>query len=171
MSGITGVYNFHTRAVDPAPLLVLGDALSERGPDGGDGLIDGAVGMVYRAFHTNAELRRERQPLLSRWGHLLCWDGRLDNRDELLPLLKTELRGERTDVSIVLAAYQRWSADFLSRLIGDFALSLWDPLAKALLLARDPFGVRPLYYFRNNDEFIWSSTVTSLLALPAIDIE
>src|SRR5689334_14271672 len=171
MSGIAGVYNFQTRAVEPPPLLVLGSALSERGPDGGDGIIDGAVGMVYRAFHTNAESRREQQPLLARSGHLLCWDGRLDNRDELLPLLKTELRGERTDVSIVLAAYQRWGADFLSHVIGDFALSLWNPFEQTLLLARDPFGVRPLYYFHNSDEFIWSSTLASLLALPAIDAE
>ncbi|HEY3582210.1 MAG TPA: asparagine synthase-related protein [Pyrinomonadaceae bacterium] len=159
------------RAVDPAPLLVLGDALTERGPDGGDGIIDGAVGMVYRAFYTNAESRRERQPLLARSGHLLCWDGRLDNRDELLPLLESELRGERTDISVVLVTYQRWGTEFLSRLIGDFALSLWDPFEKTLLLARDPFGVRPLYYFHNNDEFIWSSTLTSLLALPAIRAE
>src|SRR5690349_14874663 len=127
MSGIAGVYNFQTRAVEPAPLLVLGHALSERGPDGGDGIIDGPVGMVYRAFHTTAESRRERQPLLARSGHLLCWDGRLDNRNELLPLLASELRGERTDVSVVLAVYQRWGAEFLSRVIGDFALSLWDP--------------------------------------------
>lgn len=168
MSGIAGVYNFQTRAVDPAPLLVLGETLSERGPDGGDGILDGAIGMIYRAFHTNAESRRERQPLLARSGHLLCWDGRLDNRDDLLPLLANELRGERTDVSVVLAAYQRWGAEFVSRVIGDFALSLWDPFAKTLLLARDPFGVRPLYYFRSNSEVIWSSTLTSLLALPAI---
>src|ERR1043165_6499524 len=171
MSGIAGVYNFHARAVDPAPLLVLGDALSERGPDGGDGIIDGTIGMVYRAFHTNAESRRERQPLLARSGHMLCWDGRLDNRDELLPLLENQLRGERIDVSVVLAAYQGWGPNFLSRLIGDFALSLWEPFEKTLMLARDPFGVRPLYYFHNNDEFIWSSTLTSLLALPAISAE
>src|ERR1051326_2955284 len=143
MSGIAGVYNFEERQVDPAQLLVLGSGLTERGPDGGNEFIDGPVAMVYRAFHTNAESRRERQPLLSRSGHLLCWDGRLDNRDELLPLLENELRGERTDVSVVLAAYQRWSTNFLSRLIGDFALSLWDPFKKTLMLARDPFGVRP----------------------------
>src|SRR5690242_21666453 len=112
MSGIAGVYNFHTRAVDPAPLLVLGNALSERGPDGGNGIIDGPVGMVYRAFHTNAESRRERQPLFSRSGHLLCWDGRLDNRDELLRILESELRADRTDVALVCAAYQKWATDF-----------------------------------------------------------
>jgi asparagine synthase (glutamine-hydrolysing) len=171
MSGIAGVYNFQARPDNRAQLLVLGDALTERGPDGGNGIVAGPIGMLYRAFHTNAQSRREQQPLLSRFGHLLCWDGRLDNRDELLPLLESELRRDRTDVALVFAAYQKWNTDFLSRLIGDFALSLWDPLNKTLLLARDPFGVRPLYYFHNDDQFVWSSTLTSLLALPAIAAE
>ena len=171
MSGIAGFYNSQAKQVDPVQLLVLGSALAARGPDGGDEIVAGPIGMVYRAFHTNAESRRERQPLLSRQGHLLCWDGRLDNRDELLRLLESELRGDRTDVSLVLAAYRKWNTDFLSHLIGDFALSLWDPFLKTLVLARDPFGVRPLYYFHDNDEFIWSSTLTSLLALASIDAE
>src|ERR1051326_1568397 len=141
MSGIAGVYNFEERQVDPAQLLVLGSGLTERGPDGGNEFIDGPVAMVYRAFHTNAESRRERQPLLSRSGHLLCWDGRLDNRAELLRRLESKPREDRTDVALVFAAWQKWNADFLSYLIGDFALSLWDPFGKTLLLARDPFGV------------------------------
>jgi asparagine synthase (glutamine-hydrolysing) len=171
MSGIAGIYHFEGAQPDPEQLLVLGDALNERGPDGGNEILDGSVGMVYRAFHTNAESRRERQPLVSRFGHILCWDGRLDNRDDLLCVLDSELRGDRTDAGLVLAAYEKWGAEFLARIIGDFALSLWDPLHQTLILARDPFGVRPLYYFRNNEELIWSSTQTSLLALRAIDAE
>jgi asparagine synthase (glutamine-hydrolysing) len=169
MSGIAGIYNFETRQVDPWQLTVLSQALAERGPDGGSELITARVAMVHRAFRTTAEARRERQPLISVWGHVLCWDGRLDNRDELLTLFAGEC--DRTDTGLVLAAYQKWGTDFLSRIIGDFALSLWDPSQQTLLLARDPFGVRPLYYCQNNDELIWSSTLTSLLALPDIEVE
>lgn len=169
MSGIAGIYNFETRPVNPWLLTILSQALAERGPDGGNEIITGRVAMSYRAFHTTAESRRERQPLVSIWGHTLCWDGRLDNRDELLALFANDC--DRTDAGLVLAAYQKWGADFLPRLIGDFALSLWDPSVQTLMLARDPFGVRPLYYFQNNDELIWSSTLTSLLALPGIDVE
>jgi asparagine synthetase B (glutamine-hydrolysing) len=89
MSAIAGIYEFEARPVDLERLLVLGDALIERGPDGGDVAAAGTVGMVYRAFHTNAESRGESQPLLSRSGQMLCWDGRLDNRDELAPLLRS----------------------------------------------------------------------------------
>jgi len=171
MSGIAGIYQFEAQPVDPGELLTLGSALAERGPDGGNEILDGAIGMSYRAFRTNAESRHERQPLLSQAGQILCWDGRLDNRDDLLPLLEEAIRGDRTDASFVLAAYQKWGAEFLSRLIGDFALSLWDARLQVLILARDPFGARPLYYFRGQNKLIWSSTLTSLLALSAIDLE
>ena len=169
MSGIAGIYNFETKSVDPWHLAVLSQALAERGPDGGSERITGRVAMAYRAFHTTAESRRESQPLVSVWGHTLCWDGRLDNRDELLALFANEC--DRTDAGLVLAAYQKWGAEFLARIIGDFALALWDPSQQTLVLARDPFGVRPLYYFQNNQELVWSSTLTSLLALPNIDAE
>jgi asparagine synthase (glutamine-hydrolysing) len=169
MSGIAGIYNFETKPIDPWQLSVLSEALAERGPDGGNELITERVAMAYRAFHTTAESRRERQPLVSVFGHILCWDGRLDNRDELLELFANECN--RTDAGLVFAAYQKWGADFLSRIIGDFALSLWDPSIQTLLLARDLFGVRPLYYFQNNEELVWSSTLTSLLALPGLNVE
>lgn len=169
MSGIAGIYNFETGPVDPWRVTVLSQALADRGPDGGNELITGRVAMAYRAFHTTAESRRERQPLVSVWGHTLCWDGRLDNRDEMLGLFADDC--DRTDAGLVLAAYQKWGAAFLARIIGDFALSLWDPSVQTLLLARDPFGVRPLYYFQNHEELIWSSTLTSLLAVPGIDAE
>ncbi len=169
MSGIAGIYNFETRPIDPWQLTVLSQALAERGPDGGSELITGRLAMAYRAFHTTAESRRERQPLVSVWGHVLCWDGRLDNRDELLALFTNEC--DRTDAGLVLAAYQKWGADFLPRISGDFALSLWDPSIQTLLLARDPFGVRRLYFWRDNEQLVWSSTLTSLLALPEIDVQ
>ena len=169
MSGIAGIYNFATKPIDLWQLTVLSQALAERGPDGGSEIITGRVAMVYRAFHTTAESRREGQPMVSVWGQTLCWDGRLDNRDELLELFASEC--DRTDAGLVLAAYAKWGADFLPRIVGDFALSLWDPSIQTLILARDPFGVRPLYYFRNGDELVWSSTLTSLLALPGIETE
>ena len=169
MSGIGGILNFEAQPVDRWRLAVLGSALTERGPDGGDEIVAGPVGMAYRPFHTNAESRCESQPLQSRSGNILCWDGRLDNRDELLALVRGELDGDRTDAALVLAAYEKWGAHFLPRIIGDFALSLWDPSRRTLLLGRDPFGVRPLYYFKTDEELIWSSTLTSLLALPNIE--
>ena len=69
--------------VEDQILTGLREGLAARGPDGGNYIAAGPVGMVYRAFHTNRESRLETQPRVSGYGHILCWDGRLDNREEL----------------------------------------------------------------------------------------
>ena len=171
MSALGGIYNFNDKPVDERMLMALGRELESHGPDGGDAVTSGAIGLVYRAFHTNRKSRMERQPLISTERHILCWDGRLDNRTELISLLAAELHDDRTDAAIALAAYRKWGTDCLVRFVGDFALSLWDPQSRTLLLARDPVGPRPLYYHANTQRVIWSSELMPLLAVPDIDLE
>ena len=171
MSALGGIYNLNDKPVDERVLMALGSELESHGPDGGDAVTLGSVGLVYRAFHTNRESRLERQPLISNERHILCWDGRLDNRSELISLLSSELSHDRSDAAIVLAAFLKWGADCLVRLIGDFALSLWDPKSRTLLLARDAVGPRPLYYHANKDRIVWSSELMPLLGLPDVDLE
>jgi asparagine synthase (glutamine-hydrolysing) len=171
MSALGGIYCFDNRPVDRPPLTGLGEKLSSHGPDGGSEVVSGSIGMVYRAFHTNRESRLEKQPLVSREGHILAWDGRLDNREEMISLLRQELNGDQTDVAIAMAAYLKLGIDFLPRLIGDFALALWEPRTQTLLLARDAVGPRPLYYHANAERIIWSSELMPLLDLAGIEIE
>jgi asparagine synthase (glutamine-hydrolysing) len=171
MSALGGIYYFDNRPVDQYPLISLGEKLSSHGPDGGSEVVSGSIGMVYRAFHTNRESRLEKQPLVSRECALLAWDGRLDNREEMISLLLQELNGDRTDVAIAMAAYLKFGIDFLPRLIGDFALALWDPRTRTLLLARDAVGPRPLYYHANAERIIWSSELMPLLDLAGIELE
>lgn len=163
MSGIGGIYCFEEARVDDAILSALGDGLQRKGPDGRSEYKSGSLAMVYRPFHTNRESRTETQPFVSEQGHVLCWDGRLDNREELIHILRDELRDDHTDVAIVMAAYLKWGADFLPKIIGDFALALWEPLARSLLLARDAIGPRTLYYHKNDDRIVWSTDLASLL--------
>ncbi len=171
MSSLGGIYHFGGAPVDGRLLTALGEGLTARGPDGGNEARCGSVGMAYRAFHTNRESRLERQPLVSPNGCLLAWDGRLDNRDELLALLGDKLESDQTDAAMVMAAYQKWGVDCLRRLIGDFALSLWDPTIRTLLLARDPFGARTLYYHLSKEKIIWSSLLRPLLGLARTGLE
>jgi asparagine synthase (glutamine-hydrolysing) len=171
MSTLGGLYNFDNEVVNDRLLLAFGDSLAIRGPDGGDRFRTNPVGMVYRAFHTNRESRREKQPLASQEGMILCWDGRLDNRDELLSLLGLNLSMEGSDAAIVMASYRRWGEEFLPKLIGDFALSLWDPERRTLILARDAVGPRPLFYHVNERRIIWSSELAPLLDFAEIKTE
>ncbi len=171
MSTFAGIYNFYAPAIDPHLLMRMGQAIEKRGPDGGSHCLAGPLGMVYRAFHTNNESKSETQPVLSREGHVLCWDGRLDNRRELIPELKDYDLADLTDVAIVLAAFRKWNQDFVPRLIGDFALSLWDNHGQTLFLARDPAGARPLYYHLTAETIIWSSELTPLIEFPSVQLE
>lgn len=96
-------------------------------------------------------------------GALLTWDGRLDNADELRRALGLSASGAPDDVAVVLAAYERWGRECLPRLVGDFALSLWDARDSRLLLARDAFGVRPLYYREEGERLLWGTRMLPLL--------
>lgn len=171
MSALGGECYFNEAQVDEKTLAALGRGLDNCGPDGGREYRAGSIGMVYRALHTNRESRLETQPLVSSAEHVLCWDGRLDNREDLIVLLRGCLHDDCTDAAIVMAAYLKWGADFLPRIIGDFALSLWDPIERKLFLARDPFGTRPLFYHANEDRILWSSELSTLLDLAGIKLE
>lgn len=171
MSAIGGIYSFEGDLVDETALVELDQGLASLGPDGGGYLKSGAVGMVARAFHTTKESRHEIQPLRSFTGQILCWDGRLDNREEMISILRDELHGDFTDAGIVMAAYLKWGIDFLPRLIADFALSLWDPAHRSLILARDVIGARDLYYHVDHRGSTWSSDLRQLIRVARIKPE
>lgn len=169
MSALAGILNFGSGVapVNEYDLAKLGATLDSRGPDGGFEVVSGNIGMSYRAFHTNRESRLEAQPLVSREGHMLTWNGRLDNRDDLIRQLRSNLPHTHaiTDLSIVMAAYLKWEKDCFSRLVGDFCLALWDNRLLALYLVRDIAGTRALKYDLNRDRIVWSTETPALLAL------
>ncbi|MGH9511451.1 MAG: asparagine synthetase B family protein [Terriglobales bacterium] len=119
--------------------------------------------MLYRPFHTTAESRSERQPLLFAGQRLITWDGRLDNRDDLLQQLADRVAAYSPDVAIVAAAFERWGTNCFNRLVGDWALSLWDSIDNALVLARDYIGIRQLFYHLKTNELIWCTNLDPLV--------
>ena len=171
MSALAGILNLNGAPVDGRLLDEFGRRLANQGPDGGDRKRTDTIGMVFRAHHTDRESRREQQPLISTAGDILAWDGRLDNRSELIGQLCGDVDHASTDVEIVIASHRRWGTDFVAHLIGDFALSLWQPSTRTLILARDPFGTRPIYYHASPQGIIWSSDLASLVDLSQLPIE
>lgn len=169
MSALAGILNFGSDAVpvDEYDLAKLGAVLDSHGPDGGFDVVSGNVGMSYRAYHTNRESRLEVQPLVSSEGHLLTWNGRLDNRDDLIRQLRSNLPQANTipDLTIVMAAYIKWEKDCFSRLVGDFCLALWDNRLRVLYLVRDIAGTRALNYYLDRDRIVWSTETAALLSL------
>ncbi|SRR6266404_2629054 len=165
MSVQAGVWNFDGRPVDQVFLGKLNSAIGQYGPDGGNTYSAGSLAMVYGAFHTTLESRLELQPYKSVHGDVITWDGRLDNRDELIPELWADLTSDQTDLAIVMAAYERWGTNCFGKLVGDWALSIWDSQNRGLLLARDYVGVRHLYYHVKNEGITWCTNLAALVLL------
>src|SRR5215467_14587736 len=94
---------------------------------------------------------------------MLHWDGRLDNRDDLLLRLRDSLQGETSNEAIARAAYERWGTDGLVHLIGDWSLVLRNRINRTTVLASDFAGVRPLYYHVQAGRVLWSSRLQSLV--------
>ncbi len=122
--------------------------------------------ILYRAFHTTKESRREKQPhLSSSSGAVITWDGRLDNRAELISELSDSLTNGSTDVAIVAIAFEKWGANCFAKLIGDWALSIWNPGSRSLIMAKDPIGTRHLYYSFDDNQVTWSTILDPLVQL------
>jgi asparagine synthase (glutamine-hydrolysing) len=170
MSAIGGIYNFDGAPVDRSFLNDLTCELEQFGPDGVEEYSALSIGMVYGAFHTTPQSKLEKQPYVSEGNVVLCWDGRLDNRAELVGALNLPLNSDTTDVAIVMAAYRRWGLEFLDHVVADFALSLWDSRSKTLLLARDIIGSRDLFYHATLHSIVWCSDLETLIDLTKCDL-
>jgi asparagine synthase (glutamine-hydrolysing) len=165
MSVQFGRWNFDGKPVDRGYLEKAKASIAPYGPDNAGSYSNGNVSILYHAFHTTKESRRETQPHFTPSSAILTWDGRLDNRADLIRQLRDVLTISSTDVEIAAAAYEFWGSDCFAMLIGDWALSLWDPRTRTLILAKDPIGTHHLYYSFDNDRVTWSTILDPLVLL------
>jgi len=163
MSVIFGRWNFDGRSASPDYLAKVRTSLAAHGPDGFRSYSNDGVNIGFHAFHTTKQSRHQLQPFVSKSGPVFAWDGRLDNRKELIERLGDSLTAESADVCIVAAAYERWAIDCFGRLIGDWALSIWNPANRSLVLAKDPLGPQQLYYSVSKDSLTWSTVLDPLV--------
>ena len=165
MSGIVGIWNRDGRPVSRSDLSRLCATLAHRG-DSEALEIRGPVGLGCRLSRITPEAVAEVQPVVDSSGTMLVFDGRLDNRDELIAALPHDLpvTGDSPDSRLALAAYRAFGDGFPERLNGDFALGLFDPARSKMLLARDPIGLRPIHYYADGTLFLFASEVKTLLA-------
>ena len=165
MSVQFGKYSFDGKPVDIHEFSEFRNVLAPFDPDGQSHLCKDNFGVLYSALHSTKESRCEKQPHVSESGLVLTWDGRLDNRKDLIDELEEELSLDSTDLEIVAAGQERWGSDLLPRLIGDWALSVWNPNDQSLVLARDFVGTRHLYYCVENEQVTWCTILDPLVQL------
>jgi asparagine synthase (glutamine-hydrolysing) len=161
MSVQAGTWNYDGRPVDRNCLAKISRELGEYG-DGETNYFDDSVGMIYRPFHTTSESYLESQPHVSVSGRVFSWDGRLDNRDDLIRQFKSSLVGDHTDLALAESAFDSWGTDSFAKLMGDWALAIWDPCKKELILARDYAGIRHLFYYPKPKSVVWCTYLEPL---------
>jgi asparagine synthase (glutamine-hydrolysing) len=165
MSVQAGVWNLDGGPGDRSLVEKFSAALQQLDPDGGSIYDDGIATLLYRPFYTTRESRFEKQPHVSRRGFVLTWDGRLDNREELVAELRPALARTAADVSLVALAFDRWETECFQRIVGDWAVTIWRPRDRELVFASDFMGVRHIFYRVKPDQVLWSTELSSLLLL------
>ncbi len=168
MSGIYGMVRLDGARVTREMLEPPGAAMAGWGPDGHGQWTGEQAGLGFLSLHTTPESFHERMPAsLGIAPHLfIAADARIDNRDELFHALRVPARGRaRTpDSSLILLAYERWGAECVKRLLGDFSFAIWDARERLLFCARDPLGCRPFYYHPGDRTFFFASDIRGVLA-------
>ncbi len=170
MSGFGLIFNRHREPVDPTVAERLLGALHHRGPDGCDMYHGPSLSMGHQHFWTTPEEFGERQPLTASPGLHLVFNGRLDNRQELLHALgHSSAQGQTlSDARVILLAYQRWAEHCFAHLLGPFALALYDAGRRRVVCARDPLGDRTLFYYLTAKYLIIASEEQAILTHPAV---
>ena len=166
MSVQYGVWHFDGKSVDIEEFRQAETLLAPYAHDGLSCHLGLSIRMIYGPFHTTSESRREIQPYVLPSGTVFVWDGRLDNRTDLLRILRGDLHDDSPDVEIVAACYRKWGLPRLDALIGDWALTIWEPTRRTLVLAKDFLGTRHLYYRLAQGKIAWSTVLDPLVRLP-----
>lgn len=169
MCGIAGIIDLTGEPVSPVILQRMTDAIAHRGPDGEGHWIEGQVGFGHRRLAIIDLSPAGHQPMISAdHRYVISYNGEIYNFRELRAEL--EAAGywfrSKTDTEVVLTALAHWGHEALQRFNGMFALALWDRKERRLLLARDRYGIKPLYVSRQGGRLSFASEQKAILAHP-----
>lgn len=164
MSAIAGAVFLDGRPMSDAVLGKMADAAMRCGFDGRRCWHAGAAGFIRFAHATTPEARLEVQPFVSASsGAVLCFDGRIDNRAELIARLGWRGARDAPDGVLALALFDLIGDDYVKALAGDFAIAIWQPRSHRLLLSRSAFGWRPLLWTCTGKTFAFATEPKTLV--------
>jgi asparagine synthase (glutamine-hydrolysing) len=169
MCGIAGTLGFDGEPASQAVLRAMIAAVVHRGPDGEGVFSEGSVGLANRRLAIIDPTPAGHQPMATADGRfVLSYNGEIYNFEELrieLEALGHRFRS-RSDTEVVLEAIAEWGVTAFERFNGMFALAVWDRDRRELTLSRDRYGMKPLYWFVDDQRLLFASEVKALLAHP-----
>ena len=174
MCGICGIFNLNGEPVSPVVLRKMTNAIAHRGPDGEGFYIDSFIGFGHRRLAIIDLSPLGHQPMTTPDGQFtISYNGEIYNFQELrieLEALGCPFRS-RTDTEVVLNAYAHWGPQCIDKFNGMFAFAIWDKTRQELFLARDRYGIKPLYYTFIDNYFLFASEQKAIITHPAIKRE
>jgi asparagine synthase (glutamine-hydrolysing) len=169
MCGIAGILHLDGAPASPAVLNRMTDIIAHRGPDGEGHFVDGNLGLGHRRLAIIDLSPAGHQPMMTSDGRfVISFNGEIYNFQELR--IELETLGwafhSRTDTEVLLKGYAQWGHGVLDRLNGMFAFAMWDRRERTLVLARDRYGIKPLYYGQFGSTFLFASEVKAMREHP-----
>ncbi|TVP44561.1 MAG: asparagine synthetase B [Halomonas sp.] len=171
MSAIAGLIHLDSSAVDRDTLHRMQMLLTPYGRDAQHSWHQQNAGLSRTLLRTTPEDSLDQQPLWRGSDKLaVVFDGRIDNREELCEKLGIEPAQavQLADSELVYRACLQWDSDAPKHLLGDFAVACWQPQRQRLWLARDPMGVRPLFWYKRDNLFAFATMPKALFAIPGL---
>jgi len=163
MCGICGEFNF-TSKIKKSDIYKMNSALYERGPDDEGYYFNNTIGFGMKRLSI-IDIKNGKQPIINNKNkNVLICNGEIYNYIELRNFLKNKGFKFKTnsDVEVILYLYDIYGHECIKYLKGMFAFALWDNTKKELFIGRDRFGMKPLFFYKDNKKFIFSSTLKSI---------
>jgi len=174
MCGICGILNFdRNRAAEQSALEEMNRRIVHRGPDDAGFYLSGNIGIAMRRLSI-IDVQSGHQPVMNEDNSVsIVFNGEIYNHQELRQRL--EKRGHRyrshSDTETIVHLYEEYGQDCVSHLRGMFAFAIWDSRSRTLFVARDRLGIKPLYFTRTDEHFLFASEIKALLAHPKVRTE
>ena len=171
MCGIVSIINKDGSRVELSLLSNMASKISHRGPDEEGHLIEGPIGFYHKRLAI-IDLISGQQPM-TRDSVSVVFNGAIYNYKELRESLKKSGHTFQTnsDTEVILELYKEYGPGCVEHMNGMFAFLIYDRIQKRLIAARDHFGIKPLYYYENQDNLIFASEIKALLEHPSVKIE
>ena len=173
MCGIVGIYRFDRTQVNEDTLKEMNNSLFHRGPDHGDVIVNKHIGLGHRRLSIIDLSSNANQPMQSfNKRFSIVYNGEIYNFLEIKKnLTKINYKFKsNSDTELILAAFQTYGTECFAMFNGMFALAIYDKLEDTLILARDSFGIKPLYFFKNKDFICFASEIKAIKKHPKINL-
>ena len=171
MCGINGIFSFNKPLEDANFLLTkMNDSIAHRGPDAEGVYAEGNIALGHRRLSIIDVSKNADQPLFGVNRYSLVFNGEVYNYRELKEELNYDFE-TNSDSEVIIASYHKWGKECVKHFNGMFAFAIWDNEKKELFIARDRVGIKPLYFFKDDDLFIFSSQIKGVLASEKVGVE